>query len=903
MSPYVLPFQAIDKDSLSLVGGKGANLGELTKAGFPVPGGFCITTAAFQTLMETSNDLQSYLASLDELEPADLEGVRKIGKELRLHIESLVIPEEILSAVLAHWTSLGTMHAYAVRSSATAEDLPTASFAGQQETYLNVKGELQLISAIRGCWASLFSDRAIVYRMNNGFDHREVLLSIIVQQMVFPDVSGIMFTADPVSGHRGVITIEASLGLGEALVSGLVSPDRYQLKDNEIIDRHIAAKKVAIYGLAQGGTVKSDIPFSEQMKQALPDDRIGELADLGRKIESHYGTEQDIEWACAEGKLYILQARPITSLFPIPDTSDNQFHVFLSFGHQQMMTEAMSPMAISLWKQLMPAGAGIGGVKRRRTFVEAGGRLFIDPTEMLQYDFAQKFFPKMMGSIDELMSMALSDVLKRDHFHKTVSMEPMKQQLFQAAGPLVTILLKDFMREDSEHVYSHILEFMRKRLRGTREKLASVHGAEKIKALEENASHLMMDLFAHDIHYFVTGMLAFQLIQLFSAWWLDPPEDLQPLQKSLPHNVTAEMGLRLGDLADAARPYPKLIAYLQQQDKKQDFYQGLEQVEGGDVFRLELDKFLDNFGARCPGEIDLAKPRWREDPSMLLSSILGHLRTVEHGEHRERFKQGAAKAEETIKRILERVKDTPDGEFKHSFFKRLLTLFRNIGGLRENHKFVVVLHFDLYKKAILEEAKGLVEIETLADEKDVFFLSLGELKEVLDHTFSGDLSALIQSRKQAYEHYQKLTPPRVMTSEGEIIVGKRDLSSFPEGALVGTPVSPGVVEGYAKIVLKPESASLQPGEILIAPFTDPGWTPLFHQAKGLVMEVGGMMTHGAVVAREYGIPAVAGIDGATREIKDGQWIRLDGTQGYVLVTEEPKQQDQGEQQETSTPTQ
>lgn len=881
MNRYVLPFQAVDKESLSLVGGKGANLGEMTRAGFPVPPGFCITTEAFSALTQTSGEFAGLLRALDELEPGELDKIHRVGGDLRLHIESLPIPEEILTAVLAQWTELGSLHSYAVRSSATAEDLPTASFAGQQETFLNVKGELQLLAAIRGCWASLFSDRAIVYRMNNGFDHRAVELAVVVQQMVFPEVSGIMFTADPVSGHRGIVTIEASLGLGEALVSGLVSPDRYQIKDDAIEDKHISTKRIAIHALAQGGTIKSDIPASERSKQALPDERILELAGIGKQIEQHYGSEQDIEWALAGGKLYILQARPITSLFPLPDVSDDQFHVFLSFGHQQMMTEPMSPMAISLWKTFFPSRAGT----RKQSIVEAGGRLFMDPTDMLRYEYVQQLYPKMMSKMDELMSLALSEVLARDEFKKTNPIEPLKTQLFQAAGPIVTILLKDLIAVDSEQVYKGILDFMRSRIRQTKERLSSLSGAERVAAIGQDAGKLLQDLFANDIHYFVSGMLAFQLIQLFCTWWLQPPEDLSPLQKSLPHNVTAEMGLRIGDLADTARPFPELVRYLQE-NQTRSFMEGLDSVEGGAAFREQLETFLLHFGARCPGEIDLARPRWREDPSMLLASILGHLRTVGPGEHRERFRQGAARADETAGRILERLKETPDGEFKHSFLSRLLTVYRSIGGLRENHKFVIVLHLDLYKKAVLEEAEKLVQTGRISDESDVFYLGLPELQAVLEDRFSGDLPSLIESRKKAYERYQKLSPPRVMTSEGEIVVGKRDLSAFPPGALVGTPVSPGLVEGYAKIVLKPEAASIQPDEIILAPFTDPGWTPLFHQAKGLVTEVGGVMTHGAVVAREYGIPAVAGIEGVTRLIKDGQRIRLDGTQGYVLAVEE-----------------
>lgn len=888
MIPYVLHFRDIDKNALSVVGGKGANLGEMVKAGFPVPPGFCITTAAFQALLQGSKEMEAYFRQLAQIDPDELEPIRTIARSIQEHIEALPIPAELYQSIIAAWGQLGSKHAYAVRSSATAEDLPTASFAGQQETFLNVVGEQQLIRAILKCWASLFTERAIIYRMKNQFDHRAVQLSVVVQQMVFPKVSGIMFTADPLNGHRGKTFIEASFGLGEALVSGLVTPDRYTVFSGTIHEKRIAQKKVAIHPLGNGGTVMRDIPEFEQEIPSLTDEQVLELARLGAAIETHYGTEQDIEWSYADGSFFILQARPITSLFPIPQVPDEKFHVFLSFGHQQMMTEPMSPMAISFWQRLftsmrqnLPTASG------QRLF-EAGGRLYMDSTEMLRSEIGRKLFPKMLGSMDELMSLAMMQVVQREEFKDLLPLASSTVQpdkLLPALSPPLTKVLKDLIATNPSNVYAGIQRFMDERLAACKAKLDATRGPERIDAIHEDLGTLFPELFEHDMHFFVTGMLANTLIRTFLQMWLPGQQaELPLLNRSLAHNATSEMGLQIGDLADAARPYPELLTFLQESDGD-SFYEKLPQVEGGRQFKAALDSFLAKYGARCPGEIDIARPRWNEKPSMLIPAILGHVRTVEPQEHRARFAQGEQEAIEAGQRILDQLKQTEDGDFKQSLMGRFLNVYRGFGGLRENHKFVIVLHLDLYKKALLEEADSLVQKGILAARDDVFMLSLSELKDVLQKDAGADVRSLIQARQQAYQHYEKLTPPRVITSEGEVIVGKRSTAQLPEHALSGTPVSPGVVEGRARIVRKPDEASLEPGEILIAPFTDPGWTPLFHQAKGLVMEVGGIMTHGAVVAREYGIPAVVGIENATRLIKDGQYIRLDGTQGYVLVLE------------------
>jgi len=318
MNQYVLYFSETDKSSIGLVGGKGANLGELCHiTGINVPTGFCITTQAYTDFVNRSEEVSRLLDALQAIDAESLEAIKTVGQRIRAYLESMDIPSLIRQEISQAWQKTGSQHAYAVRSSATAEDLPGASFAGQQDTYLNIKGESELLFHVRKCWASLFTDRAIVYRARNGFDHGKVLLSVVVQQMVFPEVSGIMFTADPVTGNRKVISIDAAFGLGEALVSGLVNADLYKIRGERIVKKQVAVKKLAIYPLADGGTEEREISLQRQSEQVLADGAILELVRVGRRIEQHFGQPQDIEWGYAEGKIYILQSRPITTLYPL----------------------------------------------------------------------------------------------------------------------------------------------------------------------------------------------------------------------------------------------------------------------------------------------------------------------------------------------------------------------------------------------------------------------------------------------------------------------------------------------------------------------------------------------------------------------------------------------------------
>lgn len=403
MPSFTLGFQNIDKTALPLAGGKGANLGELSRLeGIQVPAGFCITTEAYKSIIGETPAINELLDQLSMLQVSERQKISALCGEIRRLIEGIAIPEDLAEEITSR---LGEEEAYAIRSSATAEDLPTASFAGQQDTYLNIIGREAVLQHVRRCWASLFTERAVIYRMQNGFDHRKVHLAVVVQQMVFPQAAGIMFTADPVTSHRKVVSIDAGFGLGEALVSGLVNADVYKVRDGKVIDKKIAVKQLAIYASESGGTTEEAIEPAQQHRPVLTDAQIQELERLGRQIEAHFGYPQDIEWCLAGDTFYIVQSRPITTLFPIPEANDTDKHVYISVGHQQMMTDAMRPLGLSLW-QLSAA----------RPMFKAGGRLFVDVMQQLASPASREMLLTMMGQHDPLMKDALMTLIARGDF-------------------------------------------------------------------------------------------------------------------------------------------------------------------------------------------------------------------------------------------------------------------------------------------------------------------------------------------------------------------------------------------------------------------------------------------------------------------------------------------------------
>jgi phosphoenolpyruvate synthase/pyruvate phosphate dikinase len=362
--------------------------------------------------------------------------------------------------------------------------------------------------------------------------------------------------------------------------------------------------------------------------------------------------------------------------------------------------------------------------------------------------------------------------------------------------------------------------------------------------------------------------------------WLGEKNAADTLTQSVPNNVTSEMGLALMDVADVIRPYPEVVAFLQHVEDE-DFLNELPNVAGGREARDAILNWLDKYGMRGVGEIDITRPRWSERPTMLVPIVLGHVENFEPGAAERRFEQGKQEARKTEEELLERVRALPDGARHAEETKRMIDRVRTFAGYREYPKYGMVSRYFVYKQALMEEAERLVQAGVLREREDIFYLRFQELQDVVRTNQVDD--QLIHRREEAFMSYHSLTPPRVLTSDGEAVAGRYRRDDLPAGALVGLAVSAGTVEGRARVILDMAKADLETGDILVTAYTDPSWTPLFVTIKGLVTEVGGLMTHGAVIAREYGLPAVVGVENATRLIRDGQRIRVHGTDGYVEI--------------------
>ncbi|MFS0777596.1 phosphoenolpyruvate synthase [Neobacillus sp. 3P2-tot-E-2] len=859
MNSFVLSFQEMEKAKLSLVGGKGLNLAKLSKIpGIHVPEGFCVTTAGFQKAIEQNETFHTLLEQLNRITVVKSNQISVISRKIREQLLEVEIPSDVVKAVTHYLSQFGEKHAYAVRSSATAEDLPHASFAGQQDTYLNIIGNKAILQHISNCWASLFTDRAVIYRMQNGFDHRQVSLSVIVQKMVFPQASGVLFTADPITSNRKLLSIDASFGLGEALVSGIVSPDSYKVQEDKIVEKLIAAKKVAIYGRKDGGTETNQINPDQQKTQTLNNQQILQLARIGRQIETYFGCPQDIEWCLVDDTFYIVQSRPITTLFPIPQATDQENRVYVSVGHQQMMTDPIKPLGLSFYLLTTPAPM--------RT---AGGRLFVDVTPMIE------MIVNTLGQYDPLTKDALLSVIERGDFIKSLP----NVEKAHRPGSSHTNMPAEI--ENNHVIVSDLIKNSQTSIEELKQNIEKKTGSELFDFILEDIQQLKKILFdPQSSRVIQAAMNASSWINEKMNEWLGEKNAADTLSLSVSNNITSEMGLALLDVADVIRPYPEVISYLQQV-KEDPFLDELVTFEGGQEAQEAIKAYLNKYGMRCAGEIDTTNPRWSEKPTTLVPLILGNIKNYEPSAGKRKFEQGLQVALKKEQELVERLEQLPDGIAKVKETKRTISTLRNFIGYREYPKYGMMNRYFVYKQALLKEAEQLLQTGVIHQEEDIYYLTFEELHEVV-RTNKLDYN-IISKRKNEYKFYEKLSPPRVITSDGEIITGQYKRENLPAQAIVGLPVSSGVIEGRARVILNMEDATIEDGDILVTSFTDPGWTPLFVAIKGLVTEVGGLMTHGAVIAREYGLPAVVGVENATKLIKDGQRIRVNGTDGYIEI--------------------
>jgi rifampicin phosphotransferase len=859
MTVHVLHLEHVDRLQTAAVGGKGAQLGELSRIeGIRVPRGFCVTTDAFRRALAQLPAVDDLLDRLARMRLEDHDRIQQISADIRHTIEAVAMPQRVAEDIGEALRRVGERSAYAIRSSATAEDLPGASFAGQQDSYLNILGLESVLRHVTRCWASLFTERAVVYRMRHGFDHRQIFMAVVVQRMVFPRASGLLFTADPLTSNRKVASIEASFGLGEALVGGLVNADNFRVREGVIVDKTIRDKEVLVDAVPGGGTQQRTVEARLRPQPTLSDAEALALAQCGRRIEAHFGSPQDIEWCLAEDGFHFVQSRPITTLFPVPAAADGENHVYISVGHQQMMTDALQPLGLSLWRLVNPR------------MVEAGGRLFVDVSQALASPATRASQLAMIEKGQPLIRDALETILQRGDFIRTLPDDP-----GHAARPTAATI----KREIEPAVVAQLVA------RAHAELAAAQRG------IEGKTGPALLDFILDDLQQVKRFLFDPQSFQVISAgidalWWLNEhlrewlgeKNAADTLTQSAPGNVTTQMGLDLLDVADVIRPHADVVAFLERADHD-GFLHELGKLSGGPAAEAAIRAWLDKYGMRCVGEIDITRPSWRERPSMLLPMLRVNIRSFEAGEGQRRWRLGLAHAGQKEKELLERLRALPDGDRRAAEARQMIEQARSLVGYREYPKYAWMSRLFVYKQALMAEAHRLADAGVLAEAEDIFSLRFEELHDVMRRQQAD--RCLISERKQAFKIYQNLFPPPVLTSEGEAVAGSYRRGGLPPGALVGMGVSAGVVEGRARIMRDVDRADLQAGDILVTAFTDPSWTPLFVAIGGLVTEVGGPMTHGAVIAREYGLPAVVGVPNATRLIQDGQRIRVHGGDGYV----------------------
>jgi pyruvate,water dikinase len=657
-----------------------------------------------------------------------------------------------------------------------------------------------------------------------------------------------------------VTSVEATFGLGESLVSGLVNADVYQVIDDVVVAKAIASKRLATRASPAGGTQERPIEPERQQRPALTDAQAVQLAQLGRRIEAHFGLPQDIEWCLVDDGFRIVQSRPITTLFPIPAASDQANHVYISVGHAQMMTDAMKPLGLSFWQLTTP-----------RPMYVAGGRLFVDVASDLASPARRAGLLEVMGKSDPLIRDALETILTRDDFIPTLPDDGTSAVPAGGATPAPI--------ETDPAVVVELIEQSQASVAALTRDIHTKSGSALFDFILADIGELKRILFDRRSHeVFMSAMEATWWLNERLEAWLGEKNAADTLTQSVPYNVTSEMGLALLDVADVIRPYPEVVFFLEHVEDE-DLLEELPTRAGGPQARDAIAAFLDKYGMRGVGEIDITRPRWSERPTTLVPLILGNVKNFEPGAGERRFEQGRQGAWEKEEELLARLATLPDGKRKADETKQMIDRVRTFIGYREYPKYGMVSRYFVYKQALLEEAGRLVLAGVLREKEDIFYLTFQELHDVV-RTNQADVQ-LISERKDAFRSYQAMTPPRVSTSDGEVVAGKYGRDDVPAGALVGLAVSAGTVEGRARVIPDLSEAEFEAGDILVTAYTDPSWTPTFLAIRGLVTEVGGQMTHGAVIAREYGLPAVVGVEHATRLIRDGQRIRVNGTDGYV----------------------
>ncbi|MEI7845786.1 MAG: PEP/pyruvate-binding domain-containing protein [Chloroflexota bacterium] len=878
--------------TLQDAGGKGLNLTRLIRAGFNVPTGFIISTQAYQNFV-TENNLQTLiqeaLISVDINDPGTLETA---SNTIRNAFSRGAFPLEFDETL---HNLLSEMHEspVAVRSSATTEDLPNFSFAGQQDTYLNITDHQELKNSIVNCWSSLWTARAIGYRFRNKLEDSKASLAVIIQKMLPAEISGIMFTANPVTGLLSETVIDATFGLGEALVSGQVIPDHYVTNnwDGQIIESSLGTKHISTRCKPGGGVELHDENAS--LLESLTGLKVKELVSVGQAIQKEFGYPQDIEWSLVNDDLYILQSRSITSLFPLPEISFSPLIVWFSFGSVQGVVGPMTPLGIDTIQYLFANAGGIFGVHIKpgelKYMVSSGSRIWVRISNFIRNPIGRHVF----GFLLDVIEPSVGQILKQIESEPALGTGKGKLK-FSTLKALLTFALPTIFR------FGYNVVYPQKARKNFDTQIETYLAASKIAPADDRFKRLSAivaftrDRTANAFRFLLPrfipiigpSMAALNLLIHFAK---DTNLALG-VTRGLPSNVTTEMDLQLWKTAEDIRK-DTISEYILRSTDPNQLSNLFLRGELPEPAQSSIKLFLEKYGMHGVGEIDFGQPRWREDPSSVMYTLQSYITIDTNLAPDLIFANGQKTAQETINLLARMVRKERGGWIKEKLVRAAALRIRILMGARESPKFFAVRTIGIARQALLEVGQQFVEAGNLINADDLVFLSLDELDEFSKQGLerndqSTNWKTLIANRRADFRYEQnRKQVPRVLISDGRAIYAGLGAATDTSHLLKGSPVSPGVVEGIVHIVLDPRETQLTHGEILVCPGTDPAWTPLFLMAGGLITEVGGMMTHGSVVAREYGIPAVVGVDQATTRLKNGQKIKLDGTTGEIQVAQ------------------
>ncbi|MCP4259165.1 MAG: hypothetical protein GY774_16905 [Planctomycetes bacterium] len=879
----VIPLENAQLINETEVGPKAASLVRLSRAGLAVPPGFCVTGAVFQEHLEQNNLIARIKSAANELAKSKPEAKASVLSNLREAIVEAPLSETVRLKIEHLYLTLGAKYV-AVRSSGTAEDLPDHSFAGQYDTYLGIAGVKDCFEAIKKCWASLWTLRAYVYREKNGYDHLKINMAVIVQSLIQADTSGVTFTADPVTGRRGSIVIEACYGLGEALVSGKVTPDRFVVnkRNLKLLSHTVSEKKIECVLEPNGLIKEKTVPAERSTVSCLDKKLVKQLAKYARKVETEFGLPQDIEWAISRNKVFFLQSRPITALPPEKSWEDRQ--IWCCNPAKEVIPDVATPATLSIIEAMlddfmdplfnilcMDRGEHpVIGLIAGRIYFNANiwGAVFRDLPGTKDLDFM-----KAAGS-----HKGLQQVVERLRNAVEEDLPDMKfsRLKFFLKIPLIIIGALGNTPEKGRRILAKV---------GADNKKWSCLDAASLST-EEIVTHcqkMMTDfnqILGNALHLFSILTAIPILDMIYTKWLPDGNTNAGKLLAGIGGMVDATAGLDIWRLAAAANSKAKIKKLILSNNDWCTIEAKLSKTDSGREFLAQWNRFMLLHGHHCRGELELYNKRWFETPDYILQFVRSHITQIDKIDPVQNFEKAAKQRQQLEQQCLKQLSNP----IKRMIFTHLLARVQNGSVFRENIKSEVIKLLTAMRKLRIELGKRLSDKGVLKNDDDIFFLKTEEIAPVAQGKADFDIHQVIAVRRAKYNKNSSVTPP-------DVVIGIFDPDNYIPDAidedaetLNGFGVSPGVATGKARVILRADTQEqLLAGEILVAPFTDPGWTPYFVPAAAIVMDEGGVISHGSIVAREYGIPAVVNVGAGTKIIKTGQTIQVDGNSGVVKI--------------------